>query len=155
MRINTKRTRKWILLPILFVLLIGALASFKTQREFVASCMVKVTGKEGHPVANIRVSEGWNAYSYDLSGGLDLQTNADGNAYFPEQTSTHSLLIWYLSPLVTRLNYGVHASSGSSASFGISEPGLSIKNGETSGFTCVDQQCIAQPITFEMKLVDR
>ena len=142
-------------MPIGVSLLVGAIASFKTKREFVASCMVTVTGKEGHAIPNIRVSESWNAYSYDLSGGLDLQTDADGKAYFPGQSSTQSLLFWYFRPALTRLNYGVHASSGISASFGISEPGSGITSGETRGFTCVDQQCLAHPMAFEMKLVDR
>jgi hypothetical protein len=145
--------RIWIVLLVAAVLAIVALGLVQTQKEFVAPCTVKVTGKGGRPIANIRISENWNAYSYDLAGGQDAQTAASGYASFPAQFSKHSVLFWSLSPILTRFNYGAHASSGITATIGVSEPGLRATEGEARGFTCTDGKCIDHPLEFEIKLI--
>jgi hypothetical protein len=96
-------------------------------------------------VEHIRVSESWNAYSFDLSGGSDSWTNGNGEASFRRQIERHSLLFWQLRPVVTRLNYGVHASSGIDAHIGVSEPGRQ----NTSGFSCSDSECSGHALVLQ------
>lgn len=124
------------------------LASIEQERTFVASCTVVVSDRIGGPLEHVRVSESWNAYSYDLSGGGDARTDEQGRVSFPRRGSRHSLLFWQLRPLLTRLNYGVHASSGITAYIGTSEPGEQ----NTSGFTCSDRECIDQPLELKFQV---
>src|SRR5947209_3291079 len=70
---------------LLITALILALCFVNTERAFVAPCTVILVNKAGKPVQGARISESWNAYSYDLSGGLDLVTNENGEVMFPPQ----------------------------------------------------------------------
>ena len=146
--------RRWIVLSIAVSLIVIALALVQTQKEFVAACSVTVTRKDGRPAANVRVSESWNAYSYDLSGGQDIQTDAQGKAFFPPQLATHSVLFWSVGPVLTRLNYGVHASSGITSRVALSEPGFETRTGDILGFSCSDRECTDHPLTFEIHLTE-
>jgi hypothetical protein len=146
--------KRWIVLSVFVSLVVVVLALVRTKREFVAECSVTVTGKDSQALANMRVSEIWNAYSYDLSGGQEVLSDAHGKVIFPSQSATHSLLFWYLSPILTRLNYGVHASSGTSASFGFSQPGFEAREGDTLGFTCSDRECTDHPLEFKIHLTE-
>ena len=147
--------RIWIGVSVVLILIFLSLASWTSKREFVAPCTLTVTGKTGDPLANIRVSESWNAYSYDLAGGFDIQTDAHGRAIFPAQSSTHSALFWALRPIQTRFNYGAHASSGTTATIGVSEPGLKTEEGDLRGFTCSNTECTAHPLEFVARLVSK
>jgi len=124
------------------------LALINQERTFVAPCTVIVRGKAGAPLQHVRVSESWNAYSYDLSGGADALTDQQGRVSFPRRLDCHSLLFWLFRPILTRLNYGVHSSSGVTASVGTSEPGQQ----NTSGFTCRDKGCLDHPIVLEFQV---
>ncbi len=127
---------------------LAILASIEQERTFVAPCTVVVTDRFGEPLQHVRVSESWNAYSYDLSGGGDARTDEHGRATFPRQIVRRSLLSWQLRPILTRLNYGVHASSGITASIGTSEPGEQ----NTSGFTCSDRECSERPLELKFQV---
>ncbi len=138
----------------MFVLLIivVALGLWSRKRVFVAPCNVSLIYADGRPAKDMRVSESWDAYAYDLSGGADIQTNGTGQAFFPEQSATHSLLFWSLKPLLTRLNYGVHASSGITALISVSEPGRKRLSGDTDAFSCSDRDCVNHPIILHFQL---
>jgi hypothetical protein len=149
---NRQVIRQFWVPVLLSVCIVAIFASWRTTKVFVNGSTVKVTGATGHPLANLRVSESWDAYSYDLEGGLDMRTDANGIATFPAQSSTHSVLFWALRPVYTRLNYGVHASTGITAYVGVSEPGLHKEAGDIIGFSCRDDECIDHPLEFEAKL---
>jgi hypothetical protein len=91
---NGATKRLLLILIAVAVAVIGVLGTLHTTKVFVASCRVTVKGKTGAPLANMRVSESWNAYSYDLRGGMDIETDANGVALFPPQSSRHSVLFW-------------------------------------------------------------
>jgi len=47
-------------------------AFVNTERTFIAPCAVTLRSGAGKPVSHVRVSENWNAYSDDLSGGGEV-----------------------------------------------------------------------------------
>lgn len=147
--------RLFIGILVLFIFVLAVLSTRKIQKEFVAPCTVRVVGKAGGPIADIRVSEDWDAYSYDLSGGLDIETGANGQAFFPSQSSTHSILFWALRPTLTRLNYGAHSSSGTTARIGVSEPSLRADEAVTKSFSCSNAACVGHPLELEIKVASR
>lgn len=146
------RSRAWVGVFGGLAVVLG-LATWTTTKEFVAPCTVWVTGKAGSPQPNIRVSEHWDAYSYDLSGGMETLTNGDGIATFPEQSSKHSVLFWIASPVLTRLNYGVHASTGVVASINVPEP--TADDGKVGSLTCTNADCSNHPLEFRIQLANR
>jgi len=136
-------------LLIAFVLAILVMATATKRRMFVSECSVTVIGESGRPVENVRVSELWNAYSYDLSGGQDLKTDRFGRAVFPRQEATRSLMFWCVRPLTTRLSYGAHSSVGTSAFISVSEPGQ--KTANNRGFSCSNHECADRPLTVTLR----
>lgn len=139
-----------LLIFVMLAITVGVMAFKNEKRTFVSAFNVAVIDTDGHPVSNIRVSEMWNAYSYDASGGADIKTNERGSVYFPEQWQEKSALSWIYSNVSTRLRYGVHASKGVSAFINISEPGRPSHD----GYSCSDRNCVDHPqvITFKSKL---
>lgn len=127
------------------------LAVVKIERTFVAQCIVNVTDTLGRPIHGARVSQGWNAYSYDLSGGDDRWTNEFGLVVFPPRTARHSLLYWCLVPVATHLNFGAHASSGISAFVNVSSsPNSSGAPSSSGAFSCRNDDCNQHLLTFTL-----
>jgi len=133
--------RRLTILIVVALVVIMALLLPRTERTFVAECVVTVTDTKGRPVQSARVSQAWNAYSYDLSGGEDLWTNNAGIVAFRARTAKRSRFYWYFRPLITIANYGPHASFGVVAFINISYP-PSIPN----GFSCADEECNKHPL---------
>jgi hypothetical protein len=127
---------------IVLAIVLASLASIDKERTFVASCTVTVQDANGHPVKRIRISENWDAYSYDLSGGEDTWTDENGRASFPRRSGKHSLLFWQFRPVLTHLDYGIHASSVVDAFIRISDPGRQ----NTEAFSCTDHECNSHPL---------
>jgi len=133
----------------IFIAIVSVMAIWQQKRTFVSECSVEVVGVDGLPVANIRVSESWNAYSFDLAGGADLRTDTQGRVRFQAQSQEHSALLWLLKRFGTAMNYGVHASKGVNAFISISEPGLPSR--AEGAYSCTDAACNIHP--FAVRLV--
>ena len=133
------------------VLLTAIFASIRRTRIFVEECDVTVLDNSGRGIPNLRISEDWNAYSYDLSGGGDVRTDPNGRVAFPRQTVTRSLLFWRLQPVLVRMNYGVHASRGVTANVRVSEPSLAPAEAVGDSYACEDQACTNHPIRLTWK----
>jgi len=118
------------------------------ERKFVESITVILRHDNGRPAEGIRVSEDWNAYSYNLRGGGDLITDERGQVSFPSVVARHNLLFWLVGPILTRIKYGVHSSSGISAHILISDPSV----GPVNGFSCVGSQCSESPIALNRRV---
>jgi hypothetical protein len=127
------------------------LVSIQTERTFVESCVVVVRDRSGQAAQGVRVSESWDAYSYELSGGGDLWTDESGQVYFPKGAGRHTMLFWLLRPIVNRLYYGVHAGYGIYANIHISQPGEQNPN----GFSCSGKKCSEHPIELQFQVAWR
>ena len=127
------------------------LSLIQTERTFVAQCSVTVVDKQGHPISGIRVSEEWHAYSYDLDGGDDIITTEGGKVDFPARSFKRPLMYWYVRPILTKVNYGAHASFGVGAYVNVSDPRV---NGDY-GFSCTDRNCRERPINLTFQVNSR
>jgi hypothetical protein len=134
----------FVLLAVTLVILV----SISTERTFVESCKVSVRDMGGRPAQDVRVSESWDAYSYDLSGGDDIQTDDRGSVYFPRRYARHSLFFWIFRPVLTQIYYGVHASFGTSAVVTITQFGVESDH----GFTCSETKCSEHPLELQFEI---
>ena len=125
---------------------VSILTATPLQKTFVAECSVSLVNGKDEPVPGIRISEIWDAYSYDFQGGSDQVTDKYGQVHFPAQVQAHSVLYWATRAVLTKLNYGVHASSGTTADISVSEPGLPYEKGSKVSFVCSDAECSAHPL---------
>jgi hypothetical protein len=139
-----------VLILAILIAFVSATAIWQQKRTFVSECSVEVVGLDGLPIENIRVSENWNAYSFDLAGGTDLRTDTQGRVRFQAQWQEHSALLWLLKRVGAAINYGAHASKGVGAFISISEPGLPSQAG--GAYSCSDQACNSRPLS--VRLVD-
>lgn len=89
------------------------------------------------PISGIRITEMWNNYSFHLFGGADVYTDADGVANFPKAERTAPVFYWVLRAIWTKVDQGVHASSGTIATINISD----LKVAKSVGANCVDWMC--------------
>jgi hypothetical protein len=137
-----------LLIFALSVAFVSATAIWQQKRIFVSECNVEVVGLDGLPIENIRVSEIWNAYSFDLSGGADLRTDTQGRVRFQAQWQEHSVLLWMLKRVGTAINYGAHASKGVNAFINVSEPGLPSQAG--GAYSCSDTACNIHPLSIRL-----
>lgn len=97
--------------------MIGALAILSLRREertFVERWSVQILDESLRPAAGIRVSESGNDYNVDWHDSGDRYTDSVGRVTFPRRWLKATRLYWALASVLTRLNYGAHASSGTS-----------------------------------------
>ena len=127
---------------------VGILAAVSTERVFMEECTVVVLDANGLPVKGIRVTESWDSYSYELHGGGDIFSDEQGRVTFPKGAARHSLLFWQLRPVLTQLNYGVHASFGTSAFVHISQSGVV----SDDGFSCSNNHCNDHRLVLQFRI---
>jgi len=134
-----------------FILLVTLviLMSLSSERTFVESCTVIVRASNGEPAQSVRVSETWNAYSYDMYGGGDSLTDDQGRVFFPKRSARRSQSYWLLRPILTQLYYGVHAGSGIDAFISVSQPGKV----NPDGFSCSDKKCSESPLELQFQIM--
>ena len=143
--------KKNIAVTVSFFVTLVVLLSLSSERTFVESCTVIVTNRSGQPAEGVRVSEIWNAYSYDLSEGDESWTNEQGRAFFPKRSVRRVQFFWLLRPFLTKLYYGVHASSGIGAVINVSQPGKV----NPDSFSCSDKKCSEHPLALQFQIMWR
>ena len=139
------RYLKWLVIPLILVALVP------TRKTLIADWAVKVTDEMNNPIPGIRVSENWQNYTLSLSGGSDLFTNAEGTAVFASRERRAPVSYWLARTLLTKLTYGVHASSGVVGTVRISDPHLPAP----AGANCANSACTASMITSQLRVAVR
>jgi len=74
-----------------------------------------VKNEHGIPLQNVTITQNWQDYGLDIHGGGEARTNKFGSVTFPPVIITKSLAFFVMRPLVTKLQFGIHASSGFAA----------------------------------------
>ena len=129
--------------------LLVTVAAVPWSRVLISQWTVRVIDQDSRPVAKVRISEIWNNYSLDRSGGGDLFTDDSGTVVFPSEQLRAPLAYWFLKPLTTRLEYGVHASSGTFGYVGVSD----IRFAPPPSDACQNQrECAGAPLVAVLQI---
>ena len=129
--------------------LLATFGSVPRSRVLISQWTVRVIDEDSRPVGNVRVSESWKHYSLDQHGGGDLYTDDSGRAVFPPKEMKAPLAYWFLRPVVTRIEYGVHASSGTFGTVHVSDH----KAGNGDGKACQNErECTAGPLVSLLRI---
>ena len=102
--------KKWAIRALLFFLV--ATFFLPLPKLLTREWTVQVVDQDALPVSNIRVSGGWNNYTFGIRGGTDLYTNAQGQVSFPAETRTRPIVYWIGKATWNFVNLGVHAGTG-------------------------------------------
>lgn len=121
---------------------LGFLSMRRIERTLVEEWRVTVLDELQKPVKGIRVSQSCDDYTIGWSAGGDSYTDALGRVTFPRRSLNVTRFYWALAPVVTRLKYGVHASTGVFAIVSVSDP----RHFDSHASQCSDNGCSRQPM---------
>jgi hypothetical protein len=130
--------------------LLAIVGSVPMSRVLISQWTVQVIDQDSQPVQKVRVSESWDNYSLDEHGGGDLYTDAGGRVVFRPKEMRAPLAYWIFRPVVTRIEYGVHASSGTFGTVHVSDL---FKAGNAEGKACQNErECTAGPLVSFLRI---
>ena len=137
--------------------LIVVLLALPIPKVFVEDWSVRVTDLTGLPAANIRVSRGWENYTFSLSDGSEMYTDSEGYVAFPKQMRIRPICYWLAKATWTLLNLGVHTSLGTVASVRVSDPEREWTLDPTGHWpasaNCVDANCTSSKLRSQLRIL--
>jgi hypothetical protein len=124
---------------------------------FVEEWSVRVTDQNGAPVSRIRISNEWENYTFNLSDGGELYTDALGNVTFPSQRRIAPLPYWTAKALLNVIGLLIHFSSGTFATVRVSDPdrewSIDPSGRWPSGANCANTKCTASKLHSELRII--
>ncbi len=137
------------------VLPLVAFLVFPIPKVFIEEWSVQVNDQEGRPVSAIRVSRGWDNFTFGLGGGEDLYTNAEGKVVFRKQIRRRPSAYWIGRVAWNVVNLGFHFSSGTTGSVRITD---SDRDWEPSpnqphSAVCRNADCTSNKLNSELRVI--
>ncbi len=124
------------------------LGLFPIKKMLISEWEVTVTDGSNNPIPHVRVSQNWQNYTLSISGGSDLYTNAEGKVLLGKYERRAPSLYWLSRWLFSRIEYGVHASTGVVGTVRVSDPDLQFP----AGANCEDLSCTGNTITSRIRV---
>jgi hypothetical protein len=153
-----KRMRiRYLHWKIAFVVLILASLTIPVPKVFVEDWSVRVTDQNDHPVPNIRVSRGWENYTFNLGDGGELYTDDGGTVSFPKQRQFRPTTYWVAMAAWNLLHLGVHASLGTVSTVRVSDSDREWSIDPTGRWPasaiCSDAECNSSKLHSELRIL--